>query len=46
VILGWDQGLDRSSEDFFGQITENPLRALVPVSNDAIEIFADNGVVG
>ena len=44
--IGWDQGLDRFADHLFGQIAENPLRALVPAGDDAVEVLADDGVVG
>jgi hypothetical protein len=41
--FGWNQRLDRPAHDLFGEITENPLCALVPACDDAVEVFADNG---
>src|SRR4051794_39307918 len=36
---------DRLADDFFGRIAEQPLRALVPACDDAIEVLANDGVV-
>ena len=42
----WNQDRHRFADDFLRRIAKNPLRPLVPAGDDAIEVFADDGVVG
>jgi len=37
---------DRLADDFVGGVAEGALRGRVPTEDDAVEIFADDGVVG
>ena len=45
VSLSRNQNRDRFADSFFGGIAKQPLRALIPTHNDAVQIFADNGVI-
>lgn len=40
-----NQNGDRLSDHFFGEITENPLCALVPTCDDAIEVLAYDCII-
>ena len=44
--LGRNQNSDWLSDRLFSGIAEQTLSAVVPASNDAVEILADDGVVG
>ena len=37
---------DGPPDRFLGRVAEQPLRALVPTGDDAVEVFADDRVVG
>src|SRR5256885_2271705 len=41
-----DQHGDRLAENFFSSVTKDALGAFVPASNHAVEVFADDGVIG
>jgi hypothetical protein len=41
-----DQDGHRLADGFLGRIAEHPLGAAIPGLDDAVEILADNGVVG
>src|SRR5579872_1288618 len=45
TIFGNDQG-DVPAHSFLAGVTEQPLRALIPTGDDAVQSLADNGVVG
>jgi hypothetical protein len=42
----WNENRDRFADYFFRRISEYPLRALVPAGDNAVEVLADDGVVG
>jgi len=41
-----DQDVPWLADGLFGRITKDPLRSPVPSGDDAVEVLADNGVVG
>src|SRR5215475_14288894 len=45
VPVGWNQKRNRLADGLVGRIAEEPLRALVPARDDAIEVLAYDGVV-
>ena len=45
LAIGRNQNGDRLTHDLLSRIAKQPLRALIPTPNDAIQIFADNGVI-
>src|SRR5262245_24733192 len=47
IIALWrHQHSDRLSYDFLFLITKNPFSAFVPARNNAVEVFADNRIIG
>jgi len=38
--VGRNQNRAGLADDLFGKVTENPLRTLVPASDDAIKVYA------
>ena len=44
--VGGEKNGDRLSDHLFGGIAEYSLGGLVPTADDAIEVFADNRIVG
>ena len=46
VAIGWNDQCHVLADRFLGRITEQALRTLIPAGDDAVEIFADDGVVG
>jgi len=45
TVRGEELG-DRLADHFVGGVTEHALRRLVPAHDNAIKVFADDGVVG
>ena len=46
---GWSGGIrDRQwfADDLLGGVAVEPLRTLVPTDDDAVEVLADDGIVG
>jgi hypothetical protein len=43
--LWWDQDRDRFTDDLLGRISKEPLRALVPALDDAIEALANDRII-
>ena len=41
----WNQDRHRFADDFLRRIAKNPLRPLVPAGDDAIEVFAHDGII-
>jgi len=46
AALGRDQHSDRLSDCLLGRVAEQPLRSGVPAVDDALEVLADDCVVG
>ena len=46
MTLWWDDSEKGRANHLFGSIAKETLCPLVPASDDAVEILADNGVVG
>jgi hypothetical protein len=44
--IGWEKDGDGLADHFFGGVAEHSLGGLIPAFDDAVEIFADDGVVG
>src|SRR2546423_13454775 len=44
--LSRDEGHDRFADDFFWSVTEEPFSGCIPTGDVAIQVFADNGVIG
>jgi hypothetical protein len=42
----WNENRDRLADDLIGLIAEKPLRTAVPTGDDAVEVFADDRVIG
>ncbi len=45
VALRWNQDTHRPPDDLLSQVTEQPLRTLVPACDNAIEVFTDDCVI-
>src|SRR5712692_6230221 len=45
-MLRWDQDGNRAALDLLGRIAKNPLGALVPAQDDAVQGHANDGVIG
>jgi hypothetical protein len=45
LAVGRDQDGDGFPEQFFGRIAEKAFRPLIPASDDAVEVFAEDRVV-
>ena len=43
---GWNQQRDRLADHLLRRITEQPLRARIPARDDAVEVLADDGILG
>ncbi len=42
--LARDQGCNRFADHFFGGVSKKLFRSLVPAGDNAVEIFADDGI--
>jgi hypothetical protein len=44
--IQWNENRDRFPDDLVSRIAEKPLRTAVPTGDDAVEVFADDRVIG
>ena len=46
MSLLWNQNRDGLADYLFGQIAKDTFCALVPCHDDAVKVFADDGIIG
>ena len=45
MAIGWNEDCDRLTDHVICSVAEQALRSLVPAFNNAVEVFADDGVI-